>query len=178
MAYLVYVAVGVVVGLVVGFRGAELSFVVVVNLVSSLVGGVVMAPVFAALCVEMYREVKMRKQGWRTSQGQEQQQREHGREIERSAAAAGVALGRVTRTLSSARMRSLKASVPCRGWIVMSAIARSNPWRWVTRMSFSRSTSVALLTWRYCLARGTGACASARRTRRCPRKSARRSCCP
>ncbi len=63
IAYLVYLAVGVLVGLVMGFRGAELSFVIVVNLVSSLVGGVLMAPFFAALYVEMYREVKMRKQG-------------------------------------------------------------------------------------------------------------------
>ncbi len=61
--YRIYVLVGVVLGLFVGFRGAELSFIVMVNLVSSLVGGLVMAPVFAALCVEMYREVKMRKQG-------------------------------------------------------------------------------------------------------------------
>ena len=46
-----------------GFRGAELSFVFVVNLVSSLVGGLLWCRSFAALCVEMYREVKMRKQG-------------------------------------------------------------------------------------------------------------------
>ena len=52
-----------VVGLVMGFRGAELSFVFMINMVSSLVGGLLMAPFFAALCVEMYREVKMRKQG-------------------------------------------------------------------------------------------------------------------
>ena len=62
VAYLVYLVVGVLVGLVMGFRGAELSFIVVVNLVSSLVGGLLMAPFFAALCVEMYREVKIRKQ--------------------------------------------------------------------------------------------------------------------
>ena len=60
--YLVYVVVGVVVGLVMGFRGAELSFIVMVDLVSSLVGGLLMAPFLAALCIEMYREVTIRKQ--------------------------------------------------------------------------------------------------------------------
>jgi hypothetical protein len=62
LLYLLYVVVGVLVGLVMGFRGAELPFVFMVNLVSSLVGGLLTAPFFAALCVEMYREVKMRKQ--------------------------------------------------------------------------------------------------------------------
>jgi hypothetical protein len=61
IAYLVYLAVGLLVGLAIGFRGAELSFVIVVNLVSSLIGGLLMAPFFAALCVEIYREVKIRK---------------------------------------------------------------------------------------------------------------------
>lgn len=61
LLYLVYIVIGVLVGLFMGFRGSELSFVIAVDLVSSLVGGLLTAPFLAALCVEMYREVKIRK---------------------------------------------------------------------------------------------------------------------
>ncbi len=61
LLYLVYIVVGVLVGIFMGFRGAELEFLFVVNMVSTLVGGLLMMPFFSALYVEMYREVKMRK---------------------------------------------------------------------------------------------------------------------
>lgn len=61
LLYLVYIVVGILVGIFMGFRGAELEFLFVVNMVSTLVGGLLMMPFFSALYVEMHREVKMRK---------------------------------------------------------------------------------------------------------------------
>ncbi len=63
MMYLVYLVAAVVVGFVMGFRGSDPAFVFIVDMVSTLVGGLLMFPFFSALFVEMYREVKMRKQG-------------------------------------------------------------------------------------------------------------------
>ena len=63
MMYLVYLVAAVLVGLVMGFRGSDPAFVFIVDVVSTLVGSLLMFPFFSALYVEMYREVKMRKQG-------------------------------------------------------------------------------------------------------------------
>ena len=63
MMYLVYLVAALLVGLIMGFRGADPAFVFMVDMVSTLVGGLLMFPFFSALYVEMYREVKMRKQG-------------------------------------------------------------------------------------------------------------------
>jgi hypothetical protein len=61
--YLVYLVAAVVVGFIMGFRGADPAFVFMVDMVSTLVGGLLMMPFLSALYVEMYREVKMRKLG-------------------------------------------------------------------------------------------------------------------
>lgn len=62
--YLVYLVAAVVVGFVMGFRGAaDPAFVFMIDMVSTLVGGLLMMPFFSAIYVELYREVKMRKQG-------------------------------------------------------------------------------------------------------------------
>ncbi len=61
--YLVYLVAAVLVGFAMGFRGTDPAFVFMVDMVSTLIGGLLMMPFFSALYVEMYREVKMRKQG-------------------------------------------------------------------------------------------------------------------
>ena len=63
MLYLVYLVAAVLVGFVMGFRGGDPAFVFMIDMVSTLVGGLLMLPFFSALYVELYREVKMRKQG-------------------------------------------------------------------------------------------------------------------
>ena len=61
--YLVYLVAAVLVGFAMGFRGTDPAFVFMVDMVSTLIGGLLMMPFFSALYVEMYREVKMRKEG-------------------------------------------------------------------------------------------------------------------
>lgn len=64
MFYVVYLLLGVVLALFVGFDGlADPATVFVVDGVASLAGGLIVTAFFYALYVELYREVKMRKTG-------------------------------------------------------------------------------------------------------------------
>ncbi|RPI43071.1 MAG: hypothetical protein EHM59_16310 [Betaproteobacteria bacterium] len=64
IVYVVYLLLGLLFGLFVGFGGsADPATVFIVNMVATLLGGLLITAFFFALYVELYREVKMRKTG-------------------------------------------------------------------------------------------------------------------
>lgn len=64
IVYVVYVIVGLVLGLFVGFgEGGDPATLFILNMVGTMIGGLLVTAFFYALYVELYREVKMRKTG-------------------------------------------------------------------------------------------------------------------
>jgi hypothetical protein len=64
IVYVVYLLLGLAFGLFVGFGGsADPATLFIVNMVATLLGGLLITTFFFALYVELYREVKMRKTG-------------------------------------------------------------------------------------------------------------------
>ena len=61
--YVIYLLAGILIGFFVGFGGADPAFAFILNMVSTLIGGLVLTAFFYALYVELYRDVKMRKTG-------------------------------------------------------------------------------------------------------------------
>jgi hypothetical protein len=61
--YVLFLLVGVVIGIFFGFAGADPVFLILVNLATTTLGGLLLMPLFTALYVEIYRDLKMRKSG-------------------------------------------------------------------------------------------------------------------
>lgn len=63
VVYVLFLVIGIVLGIAIGFASADPASLFLANLVTSVLGGLLVMPFFTALYVEIYRDLKMRKSG-------------------------------------------------------------------------------------------------------------------